>query len=182
MASDTDITDSLLDLVGRTPVLRLSRMGRDLECELLAKLEMLNPGGSVKDRIGLRMIEAAEREGLLRPGGTIVEPTSGNTGVGLAMAAVLRGYRCIFTMPDKMSAEKIALLRPSRLSRTTGSPIGSPRRSRAPSSPTSTSTSRTRRRTTTRRDPRSGSRRMAGSPISSPPSARGERSAELAAT
>jgi cystathionine beta-synthase len=111
MASDTDITDSLLDLVGRTPLLRLSRIGRDLDCELLAKLEMLNPGGSVKDRIGLRMIEAAEREGLLRPGGTIVEPTSGNTGVGLAMAAVLRGYRCIFTMPDKMSAEKIALLR-----------------------------------------------------------------------
>jgi cystathionine beta-synthase len=111
VASDTDITDSLLDLVGGTPLLRLSRIGRDLECELLAKLEMLNPGGSVKDRIGLRMIEAAEREGLLRPGGTIVEPTSGNTGVGLAMAAALRGYRCIFTMPDKMSAEKIALLR-----------------------------------------------------------------------
>ena len=111
MASDTEITDSLLDLVGRTPLLRLSRIGRGLECELLGKLEMLNPGGSVKDRIGVRMIEAAEREGRLRPGGTIVEPTSGNTGVGLAMAAVLKGYRCIFTMPDKMSAEKIALLR-----------------------------------------------------------------------
>jgi cystathionine beta-synthase len=111
MAAATDITDSLLDLVGDTPLLRLSRIGRGLECELLGKLEMLNPGGSVKDRIGLRMIEAAEREGLLRPGATIVEPTSGNTGVGLAMAAVLKGYRCIFTMPDKMSPEKIALLR-----------------------------------------------------------------------
>jgi cystathionine beta-synthase len=78
---------------------------------VLAKLEMLNPGGSVKDRIGLRMIEAAEREGLLKPGGTIVEPTSGNTGHGLAIAAAVRGYRCIFVMPDKMSQEKISLLR-----------------------------------------------------------------------
>jgi cystathionine beta-synthase len=78
---------------------------------VLAKLEMLNPGGSVKDRIGIRMIEAAEREGKLRPGGTIVEPTSGNTGHGLAIAAAIRGYRCIFVMPDKMSQEKISLLR-----------------------------------------------------------------------
>jgi cystathionine beta-synthase len=111
MGAAADITDSLLELVGHTPLLRLSRIGRDMDCELLAKLEMLNPGGSVKDRIGLRMIESAEHEGLLRPGGTIVEPTSGNTGVGLAVAAVLKGYRCIFTMPDKMSPEKIALLR-----------------------------------------------------------------------
>ena len=78
---------------------------------ILAKLEYLNPGGSVKDRIGLAMIEAAERDGLLKPGGTIVEPTSGNTGVGLAIAAALKGYRCIFVMPDKMSEEKIAMLR-----------------------------------------------------------------------
>ena len=78
---------------------------------ILAKLEYLNPGGSVKDRIGLAMIEAAERDGLLKPGGTIVEPTSGNTGVGLAIAAALKGYRCIFVMPDKMSQEKIAILR-----------------------------------------------------------------------
>jgi cystathionine beta-synthase len=106
-----DIYDSLLDAIGRTPLLRLNRIGTGLDCELLAKLEMLNPGGSVKDRIGLRMIEAAEKEGKLRPGGTVVEPTSGNTGVGLAMAAALRGYRCIFTMPDKMSQEKILLLR-----------------------------------------------------------------------
>jgi cystathionine beta-synthase len=101
----------LLDLVGRTPIVRLDRIGRDVEPTLLAKLEYLNPGGSVKDRIGLPMIEQAERDGKLRPGGTIVEPTSGNTGVGLAIAAAIKGYRCIFVMPDKMSQEKIALLR-----------------------------------------------------------------------
>jgi cystathionine beta-synthase len=105
------IYDSLLDAIGRTPLLRMHNVGRDLSCSLLGKLEMLNPGGSVKDRIGLRMIEQAERDGLLRPGGTIVEPTSGNTGVGLAIAAALKGYRCIFTMPDKMSMEKVSLLR-----------------------------------------------------------------------
>jgi cystathionine beta-synthase len=101
----------LLDLVGRTPIVRLDQIGRDVESTLLAKLEYLNPGGSVKDRIGLPMIEQAERDGKLRPGGTIVEPTSGNTGVGLAIAAAIKGYRCIFVMPDKMSQEKIALLR-----------------------------------------------------------------------
>jgi cystathionine beta-synthase len=106
-----DVYGSLLDGIGNTPLVRMSRIGRHLECELLAKLEMLNPGGSVKDRIGLRMIEAAEREGKLKPGGTIVEPTSGNTGVGLAIAAAIKGYKCIFTMPDKMSQEKISLLR-----------------------------------------------------------------------
>jgi cystathionine beta-synthase len=105
------IHESLLDAIGQTPLLRLNRLGRGLECDLVAKLEMLNPGGSVKDRIGVRMIEDAERKGLLKPGGTIVEPTSGNTGVGLAIAAALKGYRCIFTMPDKMSQEKISLLR-----------------------------------------------------------------------
>ena len=103
--------DSLLDAIGRTPLLRMGRIGAGLSCEFLGKLEMLNPGGSVKDRIGIRMIEAAEREGHLKPGGTIVEPTSGNTGMGLAIAAALKGYRCIFTMPDKMSQEKISLLR-----------------------------------------------------------------------
>jgi cystathionine beta-synthase len=102
---------NVLELVGRTPIVRLERLSREVPGELLAKLEYLNPGGSVKDRIGLAMIEAAEREGQLRPGGTIVEPTSGNTGVGLAMAAALRGYRCIFVMPDKMSQEKISMLR-----------------------------------------------------------------------
>jgi cystathionine beta-synthase len=102
---------SVLDLVGSTPIVRLDRISRDIPGSVLAKLEYLNPGGSVKDRIGLAMIEAAERDGLLRPGGTIVEPTSGNTGVGLAVAAAIRGYRCIFVMPDKMSQEKIAMLR-----------------------------------------------------------------------
>src|SRR5438045_8342930 len=102
---------TLLDLVGATPIVRLDKLGRDVAPTLLAKLEYLNPGGSVKDRIGLPMIERAEREGRLRPGGTIVEPTSGNTGVGLAIAAALKGYRCIFVMPDKMSQEKISMLR-----------------------------------------------------------------------
>ena len=101
----------MLDLIGGTPLVRLQRLGRGVAPLLLAKLEYLNPGGSVKDRIGLAMIERAEREGKLRPGGTIVEPTSGNTGVGLAMAAALKGYRCIFVMPDKVSQEKVALLR-----------------------------------------------------------------------
>jgi cystathionine beta-synthase len=102
---------TILELVGATPIVRLQKLAPPGGAELLAKLEYLNPGGSVKDRIGLPMIEAAEREGKLRPGGTIVEPTSGNTGVGLAIAAAIKGYRCIFVMPDKMSQEKIALLR-----------------------------------------------------------------------
>ncbi|MDP9225996.1 MAG: pyridoxal-phosphate dependent enzyme, partial [Actinomycetota bacterium] len=106
-----DVCDSLLETIGSTPLLRLSRIGRSVRCELIAKLEMLNPGGSVKDRIGLKMIEAAERSGALKPGGTLVEPTSGNTGAGLAIAAAIKGYRCIFTMRDKMSQEKISLLR-----------------------------------------------------------------------
>ena len=108
--------ETVLDLVGGTPLVRLSRVTRDLgpvrdQPLILGKLEMLNPGGSVKDRIGLPMIEAAERAGLLKPGGTIIEPTSGNTGHGLAIAAALKGYRCIFVMADKQSAEKQALLR-----------------------------------------------------------------------
>ncbi|MDQ1442092.1 MAG: cystathionine beta-synthase, partial [Acidimicrobiaceae bacterium] len=106
-----DVADSLVDLFGHTPLVRLDRLGRDLSCHLLAKLEYLNPGGSVKDRPALAMIEAAERDGLLRPGGTIVEPTSGNTGVGLAILAARRRYRCIFTMPDKIATEKVQLLR-----------------------------------------------------------------------
>jgi cystathionine beta-synthase len=105
------VADTLLDLVGDTPMVYLDRTGRDLRCQLLAKLEYLNPGGSVKDRPAIRMVEVAEREGLLQPGGTIVEPTSGNTGVGLAIVAARRGYKCIFTMPDKIAEEKRALLR-----------------------------------------------------------------------
>ncbi len=105
------VADSLLDLIGDTPMVRLDRTGRELSCHLLAKLEYLNPGGSVKDRPAVLMVEAAEAAGLLGPGGTIVEPTSGNTGVGLALVAAQRGYRCVFTMPDKIAAEKIQLLR-----------------------------------------------------------------------
>jgi len=105
------VFDSFLDAVGDTPLVRLTKVTRGVRPTILAKLEMLNPGGSVKDRIGLRMIEAAEREGLLGSGGTIVEPTSGNTGHGLAIAAAIKGYKCIFVMPDKMSQEKVALLR-----------------------------------------------------------------------
>ncbi len=101
----------MLDLIGDTPLVRLQTVGAETGATILAKLEYMNPGGSVKDRIGLRMIEQAEREGKLTPGGTIVEPTSGNTGVGLAMAAAIKGYRMIFVMPDKMSQEKISLLR-----------------------------------------------------------------------
>jgi cystathionine beta-synthase len=106
-----DVIDSILEATGETPLVRLRSVTRGVKPTVLAKLEMLNPGGSVKDRIGLPMIEAAERTGLLKPGGTIVEPTSGNTGHGLAIAAAIRGYRCIFVMPDKMSQEKISLLR-----------------------------------------------------------------------
>jgi cystathionine beta-synthase len=100
-----------LELVGHTPIVRLQKVGSETGCTHLGKLEYLNPGGSVKDRIGLAMLEAAERDGKLKPGGTIVEPTSGNTGVGLAIAAASKGYRCIFVMPDKMSQEKISMLR-----------------------------------------------------------------------
>lgn len=106
-----DTVGSILELVGRTPLVRLDRVGRDLCCPLLAKLELLNPGGSVKDRPAVAMIDAAEKAGLLEPGGTIIEGTSGNTGVGLAIVAARRRYRCIFVMPDKMAPEKIALLR-----------------------------------------------------------------------
>src|SRR2546427_2820116 len=106
-----DLAPDILAVVGNTPLVRLSRIGRGLKPTLVGKLEHLNPGGSIKDRIGLRMIEDAERRGLLKPGGTIVEPTSGNTGVGLAMAAAIKGYRVICTMADKQSQEKRDLLR-----------------------------------------------------------------------
>jgi cystathionine beta-synthase len=102
---------TLLELVGRTPLVRLQNVVPDGAATVLGKLEFLNPGGSVKDRIAITMVDAAERDGKLEPGGTIVEPTSGNTGTGLAIVAALRGYRCIFTMPDKMSREKISLLK-----------------------------------------------------------------------
>jgi cystathionine beta-synthase len=109
--TEPDIANSLLDLVGNTPMVRLNRVCAGLSCQIVAKLETVNPGGSVKDRPAIAMIEAAEREGLLQPGGTIIEPTSGNTGVGLAIVAAQRGYRCIFVMTDKVAPEKVALLR-----------------------------------------------------------------------
>jgi len=102
---------TVLDLVGQTPLARLQRIVPAGSATVVAKLEYMSPGGSVKDRIGIKLIEEAERAGKLKPGGTIVEPTSGNTGVGLAIAAAIKGYRCIFVMPDKMSQEKISLLR-----------------------------------------------------------------------
>lgn len=105
------VRDSIIDAVGGTPLVRLGRVGREVAPTILAKVEYLNPGGSIKDRICLSMIEQAERDGLLEPGGTIVEPTSGNTGVGLAIVAALKGYKCILVMTDKQSPEKAALLR-----------------------------------------------------------------------
>ncbi|MCE7937546.1 cystathionine beta-synthase [bacterium] len=105
------VRDNIVETIGGTPLVRLHGVARGVRADVLAKVESFNPGGSVKDRIGLNIVEAAEREGRLRPGGTIVEPTSGNTGVGLAIVAALRGYKTIFVMPDKMSDEKIRLLR-----------------------------------------------------------------------
>lgn len=104
------IQESILGTIGNTPLVRLNSVSKGLRCELVAKVERFNPGGSVKDRIGIEMIEDAEKKGLLKKGNTIVEPTSGNTGVGLAIAAAIKGYKCIFVMPDKMSAEKQLLL------------------------------------------------------------------------
>jgi len=106
-----DVKNSITKTIGGTPLVRLNSITRDLDCTVLAKIEFFNPGGSVKDRIGPAIIEDAEQSGRLKPGGTIVEATSGNTGVGLAMAAAEKGYRCIFVIPDKMSYEKILLLR-----------------------------------------------------------------------
>jgi cystathionine beta-synthase len=110
-ATDSVIKDSILEAIGDTPLVRLSRIAAGLTPQVIAKVESLNPGGSIKDRVAVALIEAAERDGHLRPGGTIVEPTSGNTGTGLAIAARLKGYRVIAVMPDKMSSEKIDLLR-----------------------------------------------------------------------
>jgi cystathionine beta-synthase len=110
-ARGREVAPDLLALMGDTPLVALDRLSRDVPPTLIAKLEMLNPGGSVKDRIGIAMIEAAEAAGVLKPGGTIVEPTSGNTGVGLAIVAARRGYRCVFVVPDKVSRDKISLMR-----------------------------------------------------------------------
>jgi cystathionine beta-synthase len=109
--TNPEIATSILQLIGNTPILKLTKLTQNTQATVLAKLEYFNPGGSIKDRIGIQMIEAAEVEGLIKPGYTIVEPTSGNTGLGLAMAAIAKGYKMIFTLPDKMSKEKIDLLR-----------------------------------------------------------------------
>ncbi|MBW2453916.1 MAG: pyridoxal-phosphate dependent enzyme, partial [Deltaproteobacteria bacterium] len=98
----TAILDSILDTIGNTPMVRLSRIGRDLPCELLGKCDYFNFGGSVKDRIGVRMIVEAEKEGRIKPGDTLIEPTSGNTGIGMAVVAAVKGYRMIITLPEKM--------------------------------------------------------------------------------
>ena len=103
--------DDALQAIGNTPLIRLNKVTDGAQCLVLAKVEYMNPGGSVKDRPALAMLEAGEKAGYLKPGGTIVEPTSGNTGSGLAMAAAIRGYRCILVMPDKMAKEKVDLLR-----------------------------------------------------------------------
>lgn len=106
-----EVYDNILETIGNTPIVRLPKLNQGLKPTLLAKLEMFNPGNSVKDRIGIRMIRAAEEKGLLKPHGTIVEPTSGNTGTGLAIAAAILDYKCVFVMPDKVSQEKISLLK-----------------------------------------------------------------------
>lgn len=106
-----EVYNSVVETVGKTPLVRLNRIGSHTNSQILVKLEYMNPGGSVKDRVAFQIVEDAEKEGLLRPGGTIVEATSGNTGMGLALAAALKGYKCIFVMPDKMSDEKIKSLR-----------------------------------------------------------------------
>ncbi len=108
---EMEIHNSIMDTIGDTPLVRLQSIARDLPCDILVKVEFFNPGGSIKDRIGPAIIQEAEESGRLQPGGTIVEATSGNTGVGLAIAAAIKGYRTIFVMPDKMSREKILLLR-----------------------------------------------------------------------
>ncbi|MDP2675882.1 MAG: pyridoxal-phosphate dependent enzyme, partial [Dehalococcoidia bacterium] len=110
MKRDGQIAETVLDLIGDTPMVRLNRVVPDGAAEVLAKVESHNPAGSVKDRIALSMIEAAEREGRIKPGDTIVEPTSGNTGIGLAMVAAVKGYRLIVTMPEDMSLARRDLL------------------------------------------------------------------------
>ena len=194
---DVEVTrQSLLDYVGDTPLVRLRRLAERLPAEVWVKVESLNPGGSIKDRVGIAMIEEAEREGWLGPGGTIIEATAGNTGVGLAMAAAVKGYRCIFVLPDKMSGEKIRLLKaygaeivitptavaPTRPRATTASPTAWPARSPAPGGPTSSPTWPTPRSTTGPPARRSGSRPRGGSRRSWPASAPAAPSPGSAAT
>src|SRR6266568_7832783 len=106
-----DIRNNILETIGHTPLIRLNKITRDIPALVYAKVDFFNPGNSIKDRMAVKMLEVAEKEGKIKPGGTIVEGTSGNTGMGLALAAAIKGYQCIFTMPDKMSQEKIDALR-----------------------------------------------------------------------
>ena len=105
------ILKDILEFVGQTPIVKLNNIGSDIECELYAKCEFFNPGGSIKDRIGKEMIEQAEKDGLIKPGDTLIETTSGNTGIGMALAAAVKGYKMIITMPEKMSKEKEVVLK-----------------------------------------------------------------------
>ena len=183
----TGAKSNILEAIGRTPIVKLQSSRATCPRDIYVKCEYLNPGGSMKDRVALNIIKDAERRGLLRPGGTIVEATSGNTGAGLALVAAIRGYKCVFVMPDKMSQEKIAgAARVRRARRRSARPPSSPRiraattrsRSASPeetpnaSTRTSTTTPPTPTRTTSRRRRRSGSRRAASSTCSSPAWAR----------
>ncbi len=104
------IYENILDVIGKTPVVKINRLGKALKCQLYAKCEFLNPGGSIKDRIGYAMVEDAEKRGVISPGDTLIEPTSGNTGIGIALAGAVKGYKVIITMPAKMSMEKQVVL------------------------------------------------------------------------
>ena len=104
------IYDNILATIGNTPIIKINHLAKDLDCEVFAKCEYFNPGGSIKDRVGLAMLEAAEQEGRIKPGDTLIEPTSGNTGIGIALAAAIKGYQVIITMPAKMSMEKQVVL------------------------------------------------------------------------
>src|SRR5205809_5795112 len=132
----TGAKGNILEAIGRTPIVKLQKLARHVSAEIFVKCEYLNPGGSMKDRVARNIVEDAERRGLLGPGGTIVEATSGNTGMGLALVAALRGYACVFVMPDKMSQEKVG---------------GCARSARASSSARPPSSRRTRAATTRRR-------------------------------
>src|ERR671939_1793852 len=106
-----DVKNNILETIGNTPLVKLNKITKDLPCTVLAKVEYFNPGNSIKDRMAIKMLEVAEQEGKIKPGGTIIEGTSGNTGMGLALACIVKGYKLICTMPDKQSKEKMDILR-----------------------------------------------------------------------
>ncbi len=189
-------SSNVLEVIGQTPLIALNRLAEGVQARVFVKLESANPGGSIKDRVGVAMVEEAERLGWLKSGGTIIEATAGNTGVGLALAAAVKGYRCIFVLPDKMSSEKIRLLKAygaEIVITPTAVPPDSPesyngvadrlaREIPAPGGPTSSPISRTPRSTTRRPGPRSGLRPRASSQPSSPGSEPAARSPGSGAT